>query len=486
MAEPAWYSQLAQDPALIPLAVTGDGKAGEPPDDFPDDGGKWVVIAPPEVRLHPSLATIVAEAAALRRDVDLFYGDEAVSGSNRLLVKPDFDLTLLMADDAVGWPLLVRSSAMRRLGGLRPEAATAAGYDLVLRLLAGGGKVCRITEVLAVHAGEAPRAATADRRKALLDWMGDAAEVFELLPGLAPGTLRRQRRFVDYPDVTVVIPTRQSGKDNRPDGRAHIVTLLEGIAASDWPAERLTVLVGDDCPDGAIYDGRHWPFRFRRLVTARDPGQTFNYAAKMNYLWRQADTEQLVLLNDDIEIGRKDWLQALLSFSMERDVGGVGGRLLYPDGTIQHAGIAGGLFGFLAHAWLGQPADLPSYGNWASVHRQWSMVTGAVFATRKSLLELFNGFDEAFSLEFNDVDLCLRLVMFGYRIVCTPFAEFVHWEKASRGQVLPPAADQALFLQRWSRFLDQDPAFHPRLARGDFRLSPVEPVGEWWQSTVVA
>ena len=87
---------------MIPLAVTGDGKAGEPPDDFPDDGGKWVVIAPPEVRLHPSLATIVAEAAALRRDVDLFYGDEAVSGSNRLLVKPDFDLTLLMADDAVG------------------------------------------------------------------------------------------------------------------------------------------------------------------------------------------------------------------------------------------------------------------------------------------------------------------------------------------------------------------------------------------------
>jgi GT2 family glycosyltransferase len=108
------------------------------------------------------------------------------------------------------------------------------------------------------------------------------------------------------------------------------------------------------------------------------------------------------------------------------------------------------------------------------------MVTGAVFATRRSVLEAANGFDERFSLEYNDIDLCLRLRLTGLRIVCTPFAEMIHREKASRGATEVPGEQTALFLNRWRDYLADDPAWHPKLTR--HRVDPV-PVDapDWYE-----
>ena len=101
------------------------------------------------------------------------------------------------------------------------------------------------------------------------------------------------------------------------------------------------------------------------------------------------------------------------------------------------------------------------------------MVTGAVFATRRSILEEINGFDEVFSLNYNDVDMCLRLKALGYRIVYTPHAELIHLEGASRGKVSGPSSDQVRFLKRWSSYLANDPMFHPGFDRSSFVLRPL-------------
>jgi len=100
------------------------------------------------------------------------------------------------------------------------------------------------------------------------------------------------------------------------------------------------------------------------------------------------------------------------------------------------------------------------------------MVTGALFATRRAVLEQVNGFEERFSLEFNDTDLCLRMRALGYRIVCTPMAEMIHSEKASRGERLPPGEDVALFLSRWRSWFDTDPSWHPDLRRDSLEVQP--------------
>jgi len=169
----------------------------------------------------------------------------------------------------------------------------------------------------------------------------------------------------------------------------------------------------------------------------------------------------------------------MMTFAVDGGVGGVGARLLYEDGRLQHAGLAPHGYA-AAHVWLGRDRVEGSYQDWSLVQREWSMVTGAVFATRRSAMEQVNGFDERFSLEYNDTDLCLRLRTLGYRIVCTPLAEMIHREKASRGERLPPGDETALFLSRWKPWFDDDPAWHPQLRRDRLEMTPQPEDGAWY------
>src|SRR2546430_13632274 len=98
---------------------------------------------------------------------------------------------------------------MHRLGGLRPTANTAASYDLVLRALRAGLGIGRITEVLAAHQRGRARPDIDDRIAALRLWLAGCGHVFDIDNGLVPGTLQLKRRFAWFPEVTLIIPTRQ-------------------------------------------------------------------------------------------------------------------------------------------------------------------------------------------------------------------------------------------------------------------------------------
>ncbi len=439
-----------------------------------------VAIGPEQALISPDFAAQALAAAAERPDVALFYGDDVVLGGPvpRLNLKPSFNRAMLRAQDYVGAAVVLRAQALQRLDGLRPQMQTAALYDLVLRADAEGLPIEAIRAVLTAYPETRPTCDPADHRAALAATCAPPGGPLSILPGLTARSLRLRHRFDPHPDVTLVAPTRQAMGAR---GRPHIVNLLESLRSSTWPHDRLRVLIGDDVEDGAAYgDLRRFPFPVQRLSTRRTPDAPFNYAAKMNRLWRAAATEHLVLLNDDLEVVSPDWLEALMSFAVDREVGGVGARLLYPNGTVQHAGMVGGPFGVFVHAWIGQPAEQPTYGDWALVQRDWSAVTGAVFATRRSALEAVNGFDERFALEYNDVDLCLRLKLAGYRVVQAPDALLIHHEKASRGRTTPSGSQTALFLRRWNQVIAEDPAYHPGLRRDGFVVQPASTGGEWY------
>ena len=485
---PSWRAiQDATD--LIPVPL---GEKGVPlglPAELWDrsDEERWLVIAPANGRLIPDFAAVLRRHAKMRRDIGIYYADEVEvvgTGANRLHLKPAINLPLLIADDYIGSPVIVTRDVFVRLGGFRLEAQSASVYDLLLRAVREGIGIGRIPVVMVAHHGQRPRPAAADRRAAVTSWIGSSAQVLELAPGLTETSLQLRRRFSEYPDVTLVVPTQQSRQMQINDGtlgKPHIKNMLDSLSLTDWPMDRLKVLIGDDIADDTIYAGSHYSFEIRRVDTRRAQDIAFNYAAKVNSLWRQTETEYLVLINDDVVVRGPGWLRALMTFAMNEDVGGVGPRLLYGDGTLQHAGIPGGLFGACAHAWIQQPAEDKTYDDWALMHREWSMVTGAVFATRRSVLELVNGLDERFSLEFNDVDLCMRLKLLGYKIIYTPFAEMVHYEKSSRRDALPRGDQVALFLKRWGEFLNNDPAFHPGFNMWSVCLAPLTANDAWYE-----
>lgn len=260
--------------------------------------------------------------------------------------------------------------------------------------------------------------------------------------------------------VTVIIPTR--------DQLPLLRTCLDGLERTAH--RRIECLIVDN---GSIEPPT---LRFladldrHRYSVLHLPGP-FNYAALNNAAVAQAQGEYLCFLNNDVAMIEPDWLHILLCAARRAEVGAVGPRLLYPDDTIQHAGIVLGVGGGAAHAHRGQSRDAPGYFQRAHLPQFVSAVTGACLVVARDKFNAVGGFDaEAFAVAFNDVDLCLRLNARGWQSLYDPRAELIHHESKSRGQDLTPekkarfSGELALLKARWHTDSKVDPFHHPALS----------------------
>lgn len=206
-----------------------------------------------------------------------------------------------------------------------------------------------------------------------------------------------------------------------------------------------------------------------RRINMPDP---FNYSRANNEGGRRARGEYLLFLNNDTEVLSHDWIEQLLFYAEQDDVGAVGGLLLFPDRTVQHAGIVLGFRGTADHVMRGFPADADGYAGSLCCAREVSAVTGACMMVRKALFEELGGMNEHYATHYQDVDLCLSLLRRGCRNIFTPRAALFHFESATRTSRYD-AVDRMLFLDRWQDAVDAgDPFFNPHfdLRRTDYGL----------------
>ncbi|MFN4132740.1 MAG: glycosyltransferase, partial [Caldimicrobium sp.] len=144
----------------------------------------------------------------------------------------------------------------------------------------------------------------------------------------------------------------------------------------------------------------------------------FNFSAINNFAAKHAKGEVLVFLNNDTEIITPQWLEIMLGCLEQPKVGAVGVKLLYPNDTIQHAGVIIGLHETADHPFKGYGRYEEGYMGRAYLQQDLSAVTGACMMTWKHLFEEVGGFDEVnLPVAFNDVDYCLKLRSKGYRVV---------------------------------------------------------------------
>jgi len=285
-----------------------------------------------------------------------------------------------------------------------------------------------------------------------------------------PGLFRVKRPVRGQPLVSLVIPTADMTRDVQ--GRrvrllAHLLTSVS--ARTTYP--RLEVVVCDNgslCAESLVALERLPHVR----MTYAAPGP-FNFAHKLNQAAGRATGDYLVLLNDDIEVISPDWIEALLEYAQDPQVGAVGARLLYPDGRLQHIGVLMGVGGITGHAFHQHPGGHPGYFGSARGPRNYSAVTAACLMTARRQFDAAGGFDERLAIDFNDIDYCLRLRQRGLRVVYTPYAELIHLESSSiPDRQWHPDAVQHM-RHTWGPVIDHDPFYNPNLSRqfADHRLS---------------
>ncbi|BCW90501.1 hypothetical protein sos41_36710 [Alphaproteobacteria bacterium SO-S41] len=262
----------------------------------------------------------------------------------------------------------------------------------------------------------------------------------------------------DLPSVDVVVPTR-----DRPDMLMRCMESL--LKKTNYP--RLNVIVADnDTVDPVARRYLDSIAADPRVSVVPVPG-AFNFAAICNTAAARGKSELLVFLNNDVEAIDPGWLEKLADTAMQPGNGAVGAKLFYPAGGIQHAGIVLGLHGAAGHFYRGAKRGETGYRRALAMPHRVAAVTGACLAVRRSLFAEVGGFDEAsFAVEFNDIDLCLRLDALGHATVWRPDVELVHFESATRGRPSLASgqrhADQRQrFLKRWRDAIANDPYFHP-------------------------
>jgi GT2 family glycosyltransferase len=195
----------------------------------------------------------------------------------------------------------------------------------------------------------------------------------------------------------------------------------------------------------------------------------FNFSALSNDGARATMARVLLFLNNDIAMLDRNWLKAMVRWAIRPDIGVVGAKLLFPNGSIQHAGVVLGFGGIAGHIYRRSPRDCPGYLAQLRAPREVTAVTGACIAVERAKFEAVGGFDaENLPVDLNDIDFCLRIAEQGWTNLWTPEATLIHHQSATRGIDPDPfklyRKERAYFVQRWSHVIRDDPYFHPGLS----------------------
>jgi len=431
----------------------------------------WIMLVNAGDEFTPAGLMMLALELVAAPDCRAVYGDELQRLPNGDLggaFRPAFNLDMLLAFPtgmASHW--LIRRDAFLELGGFDPEFDDALAFELLVRLIEkeGGQGIGHIDEPLLIT--DAPILRDNSQERLVIErhlaWRGYQGTVSAKLPGRYRINYGHQAQ----PLVSIIIPT----KDQLPILTRCVESLLEKTRYQHY--EVLIVDNNSETPEACDWLAQIESLGADKVRVLRYP-HPFNFSAINNAAAAQARGEYLVLLNNDTAIIQEDWLDALLNHAQRPEVGIVGSKLLYPDGSIQHAGVILGLRGPADHPFLGEPIDAPGYMQRLQVDQGYSAVTAACLMIRKSIYDQLGGMDEeVFKVSYNDVDLCLKVREAGYLIVWTPYSIVMHEGSVSQTHVDTAAhamkrkrfmAEQDAMYERWLSVLANDPAYNRNLA----------------------
>lgn len=405
-------------------------------------------------RLEPGALRVVSDYA-VERGADLVTVDHRLEGRARRA--PRWMPQLLAQLPVSGRVALLSAELLERVRALGPVLSQ---WDLLVRAadLAEHPEHC--PAVLVEQAGPTTTGSVHERLETVRAHLRRTGEDALVVPTSAGGVVTRARPGWTR-SVGVVVPTAFASRTIE-DGTEHVLVhlLLEALARTvgpsllDLDAEidvEVVLVVDAACPQDLLDRcSEAWPGRLRVVRTEGD----FNYARAVNAGALATGAEVLLLLNDDVEPLEAGWLQEMLGALGRPGTAAVGARLLLGDRRrLQHIGTVCPPEGLPMHARIFELDD-PTHPM-AQADVDYLAVTGACLACRRQDFLSVGGMDESLPLNFNDVDLCLKLGVDHGRVVCVNAARLIHRESSTRQVRITPEEEASL--DRWRGVVLRDP-----------------------------
>ena len=441
--------------------------------------GDWCVLLDQDDAFAEDALGRVALEIAAHPETRVIYSDEDkidVAGArSNPFFKTDWNPELFLGQNFINHLGAYETALLREIGGFREGYEGSQDYDLAARCFdrIRPTQVRHIPRILyhwrsvpgslAGMPNAKPYAREAARR-ALRDHLSRRGISGRVEP--CPENNESHRVLYALTDpaplVTIIIPTR--------DRLFLLRRCVESLRSlTNYPAFEILLVDNDSAEIETLEYFRQLEAEGAATVV-RVPGP-FNFSRLNNVAAHHARGEILALLNSDIEVTESGWLTEMASHAARPEVGAVGARLWYRDGTLQHGAVVLGLGGVAGHAHHRVPHGHPGYFNRAFLQQNCSAVTAACLLTRKKIFQQLGGFNEEdFGINFNDVDYCLRLRAHGLQVIWTPYANLMHDESGSRGHHEDPKEKAQFFREatcmqeRYGETLLHDPFYNPNLS----------------------
>ncbi len=439
--------------------------------------GEYVALLDHDDFLWPNALFEVVSLLQAHPDADFIYSDEDKVGSKGLyhffpFFKPDWSPHLLWSINYITHFSVLRTDIVHEVGGFNTETIGAQDWDLFLRVSEITDKIYHIPTILyswRSHEGStassilSKKYAKDSQRKALLNHFSRIYPLREVkLIENDHDIYTPEFEIEGRPKVSIIIPTKDK------------VDYLEKCIASIFEKSQYNnyeiIIVDTGSIEEQTKEYYKWlkeEYSTRRLRLERFDKQPFNYSDSCNFGASLATGDYFLFLNNDTEVITNDWIAKLLGYAQQKDVGAVGAKLLFPNGQIQHAGVAIGIGSELPVA--GHPLSCadsvtndPITVIYSETIRDVTAVTAACLIVDKDIFKAIGGFDPKLRVTFNDVDLCLKIRKKGYKNIYLPSVSLYHHESISVGKT-PDSRDMeelwksALYIRKkWPGIIDND------------------------------
>lgn len=431
--------------------------------------GEFVATLDHDDVLRPNALFEMVSALNQQPDLDMLYSDEdklAEDGSlDNPYFKPDWAPDFFLSTMYTAHFAVYRSALLRKIGGYRLGYEGAQDWDMVLRLTEQTTRIHHVPKVLyswrmsgtstAQNSGNKGYAHAAAKR-AIQDALTrrNANAILEDHKSF-PGHYLIRQQLRGTPKVSILMCTR-----DKPDYLQRCIASI--FEKSDYENFELIVIDNGSVMAETAQLLADWsrrePVRFRTLRLEIP----FNFSQLNNIGARSATGDLLLLMNNDMAVITPHWLREMAAHAMRPEIGAVGATLLYPNGTIQHAGVVSGIGPWAGHSHRLFPGNNPGYFGRLLGVSEYSAVTGACLMMRKDLYWELGGLDEALTVACNDVELCWRALDAGLRNLILPHIRLYHYESVSRGY--EESYEQR---QRYQREIDYAHTKHPRFRLAD-------------------
>ena len=444
--------------------------------------GQYVALLDHDDLLAPDALFEVA-CAVEKSHPDIIYSDEdKVTGNEKEHTqphfKPDFNIDLLRANNYICHLLVIKKTLIDKVGGFSEGFDGAQDHDFIFRCSDNAKEIVHLPRIL--YHWRTHQASTADNpasklyayeagMRAVKENLKRNGEEAEVTQSKDYGFYRVIYKVKERSLVSIIIPN----KDNRDILKKCIDSILQKSTYDNY--EIIVVENNSTEPETFDYYKKiEKDDRIRVIKWEKD----FNFSAINNFAVKHANGEYIIFLNNDIEVKTPSWVEGMLGNAQRSDVGIVGCRLIYPDNTIQHAGVVIGIGGIAANIFTNLPAARSGYMHRASTQVDYSAVTAACMMISKSLFERIGGFEEKLTVAFNDIDLCLRVREQDYLVVYDAYVEMIHYESKTRGsedteeKVRRFQSEIEYMRTRWIDILKNgDPYYNPNLTLSKWNFS---------------